>query len=386
MKRNKKTASLTTFFLVIFFMSIFSNNFQLISSIEAKKKEDKSKFKLLKEKENRNGVVEDFLEQDMDAPDPNKKNDDIKINFNYASKPYLNKKNWFFKTGFTVHYFTLGSEINSVLNQLDGMFAGSSIELPLMSFKTSMSLQTDATVSRAATNFVPTGNIGFGYKKGNHKFEFDLGTAGMVPLNTLNVKTEMTMTEAKTCSNANLNECRMAELGFVEQSTGKGRYSLSVNINEEVWFLNPNFYYDYTFTKKKWGEISVGGSLGLMIISLTQYVEFYGKRLDTSNLTDPYTARIMEGSAVSSAMNNMGPIIKIYAGYKRPVYKQFISEIRIGFNYGFINITRHVDGYGKVIMGDSLVASFPVESMGFKNVETNKLETIGAFFQASILF
>ena len=272
------------------------------------------------------------------------------------------------------------------------MFGGSQIDVPLSIFNTSFSMTTEKEISRASTNFVPTGNLGLGFLFGQHQIEFEFGIAGLVPLNTINKNTVMTLTESNDCTQANsdLNLCPMAKLGFVDRATRSGKYDLEITMNEDIWLLAPAVNYDYIITRKEIGRLSAGATAGMMILSASQKIAFKAKRTDLSansaNIPDLlYNDRIMEGTADSYATNDVGPIFRIYAGLRRPV-KSFQMDIRIGFNYGFVYLHRDVDGSGKAVMGNTLAASFPTTSLGFKSKETNKFEMMGFFIQMGVLF
>lgn len=315
-----------------------------------------------------------------------------KVNFTFDKRrgKILNPVDWYFKASTVVSYFNLGTEFNGLIGQIEGMFSGNEINPDLLVFPTSFSMTTSQKVTRAKTHFIPTGNLGLGYTVGRHQFEMDFGLAGLVPLNTVNVTSDMTLRENKTCSQAELDACPLAKLGFVSQKTGKGSYDFSMVLNEEIWILTPSFYYDYIITTTPFGRFSAGGSMGLVMMSAAQKIRFKATRKDggakTGNISDDYSDRVLEGSAESVAMNDIGPIFRVYAGFKRNLTKSLKTEIRLGFNYGFVNLNRDVDGSAVAKMGKSLAASFPTSALGFKNQETNKFEMLGMFFQAGLVF
>lgn len=303
-------------------------------------------------------------------------------------KRALEKDRWYVKLSTNVNYFNLGSEFKNVISEIEGLFAGEQIALPLMTFNTAFSMQTADPVKRAPTHFVPTGNIGIGYYFGKHRIEVEFGLAGMVPLKTVDIQTQMTLTEAKTCSSSNISDCPMANLGFVNDSTGKGQYDFEMIINEDIWALSPSIYYDYMFDPKPWGQLSAGAGAGLMILSTAQKIQFKATRTDLatdSTVTDPYRSRVLEGAADSTNLADMGPLFRLYAGYRPPFY-MVQTEFRLGVNYGFVNLNRDVDGSGVVLLGNSLVASFPTTALGFDSRETNKFEMAGFFIQAGMVF
>ena len=198
----------------------------------------------------------------------------------------------------------------------------------------------------------------------------------------------MTLTEE--CDNSDPNNCPKGKLGFVDPVTQKGTYDFTMIINENVWIITPTFYYDYILATKKWGRVSVGGAFGLVFLSARQRFEFSAVRtdvpLDTGEVTDPYKSRRMEAVADSTAVNDVGPVFRLYVGFKRRLVKNMFSEIRIGGNYGFVNLTRDVDGAGRAMLGDTLVASFPAEALGFKDHEINRFDLVGFFIQAGLVF
>ena len=141
--------------------------------------------------------------------------------------------------------------------------------------------------------------------------------------------------------------------------------------------------------RKKWGILSAGVSAGLVFISARQSIEFIGRRTDThegSAILQPFAERTLEGVADSTAVNNIGPVARLYLGFQRALIKGMISETRIGINYGFVGLGRSVDGTTSANMGNTLVASFPTSSLGFQDEENNKFELLGAFIQMGIKF
>ncbi|RME93532.1 MAG: hypothetical protein D6767_00815 [Candidatus Hydrogenedentota bacterium] len=311
----------------------------------------------------------------------------------YHKRKILDPQKWYFKISTNVNYFTLGEDILSKLNQIESMFGGQPIEIPLIIFNTSFSMETEKKVQRASTYFFPTGNVNLGYLFGNHQLEFELGTAGLVPLKTIDVNTAMTLTENKDCSaaGADLNQCPLAKMGFVDRSTQKGQYDLTITMNEKVWLIAPAISYDYIFYRSpKWGRMSIGTTAGLMILSASQKIQFSAKRTDLNinQAHEPdvnYSDRIMEGSAESLAVNDIGPIFRLY-GAIRKSYKGFQFDFKLGFNYGWVYLDRDVDGTGAAIMGDTIAATFPTTALGFQSHENNKFELLGFFVQVGMVF
>lgn len=295
-------------------------------------------------------------------------------------------ENWYFKMSGSVSYINMGSEVKQALGQVESLFDGGDVRFELLNFSPEFSMKSDTSVKRATTNFLPTVNTGFGYIMGKHRFEIEFGFAGMVPLNTIDVKTDMTLSE-EVCSD--LDDCPMAKLGFVDPATGKGEYELDVVMNEEIWLFAPAVSYDYQLTEKPWGKVSVGGSLGLMVLSATQRVKFRFERTDIDESV--YGSRVMEGDAMSTTMNDVGPILKIFGSYRVPLWG-INTEVRAGVHYGFVNMQRHVDGSGTMYMGgDVLPVSFSTSAMsvdekGFNDTETTRISMAGIFLQVGILF
>lgn len=294
----------------------------------------------------------------------------------------LNPENWYLKLSTVVSYYTFGSNFDKMIGQVHGISDGSPLTIKTLTFNPSFSMAADDKVERAATNFIPTGNIGFGWISGRHQFEIDLGVAGMVPLNTIQADTKMTMTEKA-------GDTTLEGLGLVD-STGMGRYSLQVTMNEEIWIITPSFYYDYTVLEMPWGKFSTGGSLGLVFMSMTQNVDFKAVRQDAG--PEPEDQRAFEASALSTAVNGFGPVMRLYGGFNRPFFGDTRLDIRLGINYGNVYLERDMDGYGMITMGDgTLPISFPlsalsVEGKPFKNSDENIIELMGAFIQVGILF
>ncbi len=297
----------------------------------------------------------------------------------------VSPKRWYLKLSANVSYINMGKDVDRALGQVESLFDGGKIKLSLLNYTPEFTMKSDEKVSRAATNFLPTGNTGFGYRKGKHQFEFDFGIAGMVPLNTINVNSTMTMKEETS------GDTPMADLEFVDAATGEGKYKLSVVINEEVWIFNPSIYYDYIFKEGTFGRFSAGASAGLMIISATQKVNFRFDRIDYANTA--YAERIMQGDALSTAMHDVGPIVRVYGSYRKTFFG-IKTDIRIGGHYGFVNMNRDVDGSGSMFMGGvgaPLPVSFPTSAMTvddteFLNQEKTRMEMIGLFIQIGIIF
>jgi len=301
----------------------------------------------------------------------------------FSNRTTLDSSNWYFKLSLTVSYINLGSEIKSELDRVEGAFSGSELGLSLLHLDTKMKLKTDESVSRAKTNFLPTGNIGFGYMYGNHRFEFNMGTAALVPLKTIDIHTQATMTET---GEKILDVPNMESLGFVGADK-TGRYQIDAVMNEKVWVLAPEFSYDYTFKKTSFGDLFAGSSFGVMIFSLRQQVSLKMERLDI----EEGHSRIIESDVLSTVMNDFGPIGRLYIGIKRELFGGINTDFKIGINYGFATLHRDVDGTGTVNMDGNMYTSFPVTSLSvdnkkFKSKEINRLEMAGIFIQAGILF
>jgi hypothetical protein len=301
----------------------------------------------------------------------------------------FNEGNWYLHVSGSASYFNLGKDFSRAIGQIEGLFAGQSINLPLLTLNTNFSMQSAQRIQRAPTYFLPTGNIGVGFSRGRHSFETEFAFAGVVPLNTIDGDTTMKLTEGRTCSNAELDSCPMAKLGFVNQATGQGNYDLKININENIWLISPTFYYTYSFPKFKFGRLSLGGGGGVVFLSAKQQLTFSAKRNDiqpsASVASQPYQSRGIEGVAQSTAISDPGPIFRVFIGFQPPKFKNIQSTLRIGASYGFVNLHRDVDGSGSVVLGDTLTASFPTTSLGFSGKDTTRFEMFGVFIQAGIL-
>lgn len=184
----------------------------------------------------------------------------------------------------------------------------------------------------------------------------------------------------------------MAYLGLVDPVSRKGQYSFKMTMNEDVWILTPSLSYDYVFLTRKWGRMSFGGAAGAMILSTSQQIAFKAVRTDPITPTpplEPLSSRVLQGSANSTNVTDIGPIFRAHITYRPPPITKFWNtqmEIRIGGNYGFVYLNRDVDGVGQVIAGNTLYGTFPLSSLGFKSKEVNKFEMAGGFIQVGIVF
>lgn len=303
----------------------------------------------------------------------------------------LDSDKWYLKLSTNVNYYNLGSDFQSTIGQIEGVFGGDQIELPLLTFNPVFSMKTEAPVKRAPTYFLPTGNVGLGFIiSADHQLEFDIGVAGMVPLKTIDVDTTMTLTES---CNGTYAGCDMARLGFVSLDNLQGRYDFQMTMNEDVWIITPNIYYDYIFMRKPWGRLSAGVNLGAVILATSQKIAFYAERTDVIDSSDipssgpgaNYNKRILQGAAESNNTADIGPVARLYIGFRPPKYV-VQTEIRLGGSYGFVDMNRDVDGSGRALLGDTLAASFPLTSLGFKQREVTRFEMAGVFLQAGIVF
>lgn len=297
---------------------------------------------------------------------------------------------WFIKASTTMNYFNLGSDFQSVIKQIEGTFGGSTVNMKLLNISSDVSIQTADKVQRATTNFLPTGNLSLGFYFGKHQLELEFGLAGLVPLKTIDLNTTMTLTD-KTAGCGG-TACDLAKLGFVNPTTRSGQYSFQMTMNENVWILTPSLAYDYIFLTRKWGRLSVGGAAGAMILSTSQQIAFKAVRTDLTQVEAPLDFlknRVLQGTASSTNVTDFGPIFRLFVSYRPPPITKFWNtqmEVRLGGNYGFVYLHRDVDGVGQPIVGDTLYATFPLSSLGFKNQEVNKFEMLGGFIQVGIVF
>lgn len=297
---------------------------------------------------------------------------------------------WYIKASTTVNYFNLGSEFQGVIKQIEGAFGGDSLNMKLLNVNADFSMATGQKVQRAPTNFLPTGNLSLGFYFGKHQLELEFGLAGLVPLKTIDMDTTLTLTDKTAgCSGT---ACQMANLGFVNPTTRTGKYDFKMTMNEDVWILTPSLSYDYVFLTRKWGRMSFGGAAGAMILSTSQQIAFKAVRTDLSSVEAPLDylkARILQGSANSTNVTDIGPIFRAHITYRPPPITKFWNtqmEVRIGGNYGFVYLNRDVDGVGQAVLGETLYGTFPLTSLGFKNKEVNKFEMMGGFIQVGIVF
>ncbi len=297
---------------------------------------------------------------------------------------------WYIKASTTVNYFNLGSEFQGVIKQIEGAFGGDPLNMKVLNVNADFSMSTGQKIQRAPTNFLPTGNLALGFYFGKHQLELEFGLAGLVPLKTVDVDTTMTLEDKSTgCSGTG---CKMAYLGLVDPVSRKGQYSFKMTMNEDVWILTPSLSYDYVFLTRKWGRMSFGGAAGAMILSTSQQIAFKAVRTDPITPTpplEPLGSRVLQGSANSTNVTDIGPIFRAHLTYRPPPVTKFWNtqmEIRIGGNYGFVYLNRDVDGTGQVIAGNVLYGTFPLSSLGFKSKEVNKFEMLGGFIQVGIVF
>lgn len=302
---------------------------------------------------------------------------------------------WYIKASTTVNYFNLGSEFQGVIKQIEGAFGGDSLNMKLLNVNSDFSMATGQKVQRAPTNFLPTGNLSLGFYFGRHQIELEFGLAGLVPLKTIDLDTTMTLTDRTPIGSANCATaaaCPLANLGFVNPTTRSGEYQFRMTMNEDVWILTPSLAYDYVFLTRKWGRMSAGGAAGAMILSTSQQIAFKAVRTDITQVEAPadyLKQRILQGSANSTNVTDIGPIFRLHLTYRPPPMAKFLNtqtEFRIGANYGFVYLNRDVDGVGQAILGETLYGTFPLTSLGFKSREVNKFEMLGGFIQAGIVF
>ncbi|HRP68858.1 MAG TPA: hypothetical protein PLY93_04945 [Turneriella sp.] len=303
---------------------------------------------------------------------------------------------WFVKASATINYFNLGSDFQNVIKQIEGAFGGDTLNMKILAFNSDISMATGEKVARAPTHFLPTGNMSLGFYFGRHQLELEFGLAGLVPLKTVDLDTTMTLTDktvvgsSAQCTTA--ANCPLANLGFVNGTSRQGQYKFQMTMNEDVWILTPSLSYDYVFLVRKWGRMSGGLGVGAMILSTSQQIAFKAVRTDLSSVEAPLDylkSRVLQGTANSTNVTDIGPIFRLHFTYRPPPITKFLNtqlEIRAGFNYGFVYLNRDVDGTGQAILGDTLVGSFPLSSLGFKTQEVNKFELMGGFIQVGIVF
>ncbi|MCX7631768.1 MAG: hypothetical protein N2Z22_00390 [Turneriella sp.] len=297
---------------------------------------------------------------------------------------------WYIKASSTVNYFNLGSEFQGVIRQIEGAFGGDKLNMKLLNVNADFSMTTAQKVKRAPTHFLPTGNLALGFYFGMHQLELEFGLAGLVPLKTIDLDTTMTLHDQTAgCSGT---ACQLANLGFVDPVSRTGQYSFRMTMNEDVWIMTPSLSYDYVFMVRKWGRMSLGGGAGAMILSTSQQIAFKAVRIDPIVPTPPekpLEARVLQGTASSTNVTDIGPIFRLHVTYRPPPITKFWNtqtEIRLGANYGFVYLNRDVDGVGQAVLGNTLYGSFPLTSLGFKSQERNRFEMLGGFIQVGIIF
>lgn len=302
----------------------------------------------------------------------------------------LGRGKWYGYLSGRLNYFNLGKDFTRAISQIEGLFSGQNISMPLMTMNTSFSMQTSQKISRAPTYFIPTGTTGIGFIEGRHSFELEFSIAGAVPLNTIQTDTPMVLSEHRVCNNSELDSCPLAKLGFVNQSSGQGAYQVSVNLNENIWIISPAFGYNYDFSVRQNGKFSIGAACGAMLISARQQLTFSARRIDVvpsaSAELQSYQSRVIDGIAQSTAVSSVGPLFRLFVGFNLPRWNEIQSFFRAGISYGFVYLNRSVDGSGTVNLGDTLQASFPTTNLGFNPVDPTKFEMLGGFLQFGILY
>ncbi len=297
---------------------------------------------------------------------------------------------WFIKASTTVNYFNLGNEFNGVIKQIEGAFGGDTLSMNLFTIDGKISMNTADQIQRAPTHFLPTGNLSLGFYLGSHQIELEFGLAGLVPLKTVDSSTSMTLQDKS--SNCSGTGCKLASMGFVNPGSRIGQYDFKMTMNEDVWILTPSLAYDYIFLTRKWGRLSLGGAVGAMILSTSQQIAFKAVRTDLTQVEAPLDylkQRILQGTANSTNVTDIGPIFRLHVTYRPPPMTKFWNtqmEVRVGGNYGFVYLNRDVDGTGQAVLGDTLAGTFPLTTLGFKSHEVNKFELLGGFIQVGIVF
>jgi hypothetical protein len=299
------------------------------------------------------------------------------------------KNDFYIKASATTGYYFFGSSFASTIGQVEGMFNGDVINMQITSMSPYQQIISDKKVKRANTSVLPTGDICIGYQMGRHQFELAMGIAGMVKLNTIQVENGATMRELP--GNNPTNPYPLSEMGLVNKTTHEGRYNLAVTMNEELWIFSPVFTYDFIIMEKPWGRLSAGAGAGVMFLSITQKIKFRMDRTDA----DPgvINQRSLESSVLSTAIGDFGPVCRLFVGYRKTVFKGIDVDVRLGASWGFVTLTRHVDGSGTVYMGNdtTLPISFPSSAMTaggdqLANKAKTTMNLIGVFLQAGIVF
>ncbi len=292
---------------------------------------------------------------------------------------------WYLRLGASAGYFRMGPEIERALGQIEDFFSGKQVRMNAVNFDATVTMTARDSVERAKTSVLPMSELGVGYGRGRGRLELSLGIAGMVKLNTINADTPMVIHEEVK---PDIDDCPMAKLGFVDPATGDGTYRLRMVMNEEVWIVTPSCTYDYTWLAARWGMMTAGASLSLVMLSVKQEIRFRADRVDVSG--DPYSERVMEGSVQSIAVNDMGPRLQLHLGFRRKMSDSYGLDVRIGASAGYVDVHRDVDGASTIYMGGSaLPISFPmtavtVNGTPFRSRETNRIELMGVFIQAGI--
>jgi hypothetical protein len=301
------------------------------------------------------------------------------------------KNDFYIKASATTGYYFFGGSFASTIGQVEGIFNGDVINMQITSMNVNQQIISDKKVQRANTAVLPTGDICLGYTMGRHQFELAMGIAGMVKLNTIQVQNGATMRELPGGDPADLKSWPLSNIGLVSKTTHEGRYNLGVTMNEELWIWSPVLTYDFIIMEKPWGRLSAGGGAGVMFLSITQKIKFRMDRTDA----DPgvINQRSLESSVLSTAVGDFGPVVRLFAGYRKTVLKGIDVDVRLGASWGFVTLTRHVDGSGTVYMGNdtTLPISFPSSAMTaggdqLANKAKTTMNLIGVFLQVGIVF
>lgn len=290
-------------------------------------------------------------------------------------------QDWYMSLGLMTNYFTMGPDIEEDAALVSNLFSGKALNVKTLQYDVHMSMTADDSIKRTDTYFLPTIDIGFGYRLGKHTIELDMELMGL-KMNTVNEKTGMTITETGTSDT-------METMGFVNSGTRTGRYDLKVTLNEDIWIVSPMAFYDYAVMEERWGRISAGGGLGLMFISMRQRMVFTAQRTDVG--PSPLDSRLIEAETTITSIGDFGPLLRLCVAYRKSLTSSMNLQVRMGINYGYVTLNKHVDGSTMMYAGDALKISSPVSSMTvdgqrLENDDTSKMELLGAFIQAGIQF
>ncbi len=277
-------------------------------------------------------------------------------------------------------YFTLGGLTNNS-NQLGDLFQGKEVTTYAKGFGDTFSMTTASSQNPTPLN----SNFGYGLAwgfdlKGSEPISIEMSiiTMGLLPWTTLDESTTMTLVE-----NCKTTICHLENSGFVDSTTKKGEYSFSAAVSEELVITSPMFGVNYALTNLGTGELQVGIAAGAIFASHRQQIQFSSVRSDDSSST---VAKALEGRIQRTSVGDFGPIAALHLAYDFPLFAAMGGRVKLGFHYGFVDLQQTTTGTLNSIIGGTEVSVSPISELGFAPESTVRLELMGAFLQAGIVF